>query len=194
MQEINLLEDCMSLSNVLHDWPHLALYLESLAADMADSGDHASASQLWQAAETLIKISDRELPAVNCTKCGHTMLTLTGPSHCEKKTKEAATTRRLSPAKRTTRVLLHEPQTSHVSTVTRQPHNKRAASSHVADLTSRELEVLRLLAEGMTNPQIAHRLIISLHTVNAHVRSIFNKVGVNSRCAVTRYALEQSLL
>ena len=61
-------------------------------------------------------------------------------------------------------------------------------------LTAREVEVLRLLAQGMTIPQIAKRLILSAHTVNAHVRSIYTKLEVNSRSGVTRYAIEQHLL
>lgn len=61
-------------------------------------------------------------------------------------------------------------------------------------LTAREVEVLRLLAQGMTNPQIAKRLILSSHTVHAHVRSIYTKLDVNSRSSVTRYAIEQHLL
>jgi ATP/maltotriose-dependent transcriptional regulator MalT len=52
-------------------------------------------------------------------------------------------------------------------------------------LTAREVEVLRLLAQGMTNPQIAKRLILSSHTVHAHVRSIYTKLEVNSRSGVT---------
>jgi DNA-binding NarL/FixJ family response regulator len=63
-----------------------------------------------------------------------------------------------------------------------------------AGLTAREVEVLRLLAQGMTNPQIAKRLILSSHTVNAHVRSIYTKLDVNSRSSMTRYAIEQHLL
>ncbi len=51
-----------------------------------------------------------------------------------------------------------------------------------------------LAAQGMTNPQIAKRLILSAHTVNAHVRSIYTKLEVNSRSSVTRYAIEQHLL
>jgi len=66
--------------------------------------------------------------------------------------------------------------------------------TYPAGLTAREVEVLRLLAQGMTNPQIAERLIISIHTVNAHVRSIFNKLDVNSRSALTRCAIERNLL
>jgi predicted ATPase/DNA-binding CsgD family transcriptional regulator len=63
-----------------------------------------------------------------------------------------------------------------------------------AGLTAREMEVLRLLAQGMTSQQIAERLILSLHTVNAHVRSIYTKLELNSRSALTRYAIEQHLL
>jgi len=43
------------------------------------------------------------------------------------------------------------------------------------------------LTEGLTNAQIAERLVVSLPTVNTHVASIFNKLGVNSRSAATRY-------
>lgn len=66
-------------------------------------------------------------------------------------------------------------------------------STYPAGLTEREVEVLRLVAQGLTNSQIAEQLIISLHTVNAHMRSIFNKLGVNSRNAVTRFAIERNL-
>ncbi len=69
-------------------------------------------------------------------------------------------------------------------------------ASHTSpeELTAREVEVLRLLAQGMTNPQITKRLILSSHTVHAHVRSIYTKLDVNSRSSVTRYAIEQHLL
>jgi len=61
------------------------------------------------------------------------------------------------------------------------------------DLTAREIEVLRLLALGLSNKQIAGRLIISPHTVNGHIHSIFGKLALNSRSAATRYALEHHL-
>lgn len=63
-----------------------------------------------------------------------------------------------------------------------------------AGLTPRELEVLRLLAQGLTSSQIAEQLVIGLVTVNSHVRSIYSKLGVSSRAAATRYALEHHLL
>ena len=60
-------------------------------------------------------------------------------------------------------------------------------------LTAREIEVLRLLAMGLSNKQIAERLVISPHTVNGHIHSIFGKLSLNSRSAATRYALEHQL-
>jgi predicted ATPase/DNA-binding CsgD family transcriptional regulator len=69
---------------------------------------------------------------------------------------------------------------------------RSALYSH--DLTERELEVLHLLAEGLTNARIAEQLIISPYTVNNHVRSILSKLGVSSRSAATRYAVEHHLL
>jgi len=62
------------------------------------------------------------------------------------------------------------------------------------DLTTREVGVLQLLAAGMTSVQIAEQLVISLLTVNTHVRSIYSKLGINSRSAATRYAIEHKLV
>jgi predicted ATPase/DNA-binding CsgD family transcriptional regulator len=60
-------------------------------------------------------------------------------------------------------------------------------------LTKRELEILRLVAQGLTDAQIAERLVLSPRTVNAHLTSIYNKLGVNSRTAATRFAMEHGL-
>ena len=61
-------------------------------------------------------------------------------------------------------------------------------------LTAREMDVLRLLAQGLTSAQIAKQLVIGVVTVNFHVRSIYSKLGVTSRAAATRYALEHHLV
>jgi DNA-binding NarL/FixJ family response regulator len=62
-----------------------------------------------------------------------------------------------------------------------------------AGLTAREVEVLRLLAGGLTDLQIAEKLILSPRTVHAHISSIYSKLGVTSRSAATRYAIEHHL-
>ncbi len=63
-----------------------------------------------------------------------------------------------------------------------------------AALTVREAEVLRLVAQGLTDNDVAARLIISARTVHAHLQSIYSKLGVNSRTAATRFALDHSLV
>lgn len=60
-------------------------------------------------------------------------------------------------------------------------------------LTLREVEILRLVAAGMTNRQTAERLGLSIRTVDAHLRSIYAKLGIKSRSAATRYAVEHNL-
>jgi DNA-binding NarL/FixJ family response regulator len=69
-----------------------------------------------------------------------------------------------------------------------------ATPTHPGGLTARELEVLRLLAMGLTDAQIAEQLVLSLHTVHAHLRTIYSKLGVTSRSAATRYAFEHQLM
>jgi len=61
-------------------------------------------------------------------------------------------------------------------------------------LSEREVEVLRLVALGMTDAQVAEKLVLSPRTVQGHLRSIYNKINVNSRTAATHYAVEYKLV
>lgn len=74
------------------------------------------------------------------------------------------------------------------------PPHASAPPRAVERLTRRELEVLRLLAEGWSYNQIAERLVISPRTVNHHVSAIYVKLGVSSRVAALRIAQERQLL
>jgi predicted ATPase/DNA-binding CsgD family transcriptional regulator len=74
------------------------------------------------------------------------------------------------------------------------PSSTKRPLVYPAGLTTREVEVLRLVAEGLTDAQVAEKLVISLRTVNAHLTSIYQKIHVSSRGAATRYALEQQLV
>ena len=80
-----------------------------------------------------------------------------------------------------------------VDGATSKTHAKPSASSPDG-LTAREVEVLRLLAQGLTSAQIAEQLVIGVVTVNFHVRSIYSKLGVTSRAAAARYAVEHHLV
>jgi DNA-binding NarL/FixJ family response regulator len=61
-------------------------------------------------------------------------------------------------------------------------------------LTEREMEVLRLVAAGKSNRQIAAELVISDHTVRRHLQNIFAKLGVSSRAAATAFAFRHDLV
>ena len=61
-------------------------------------------------------------------------------------------------------------------------------------LTEREIEVLKLVSQGLTNAQIAERLVVSPLTINAHLRSIFNKLDVTTRTAAARQAIDRGLV
>ncbi len=54
--------------------------------------------------------------------------------------------------------------------------------------------MLRLLAQGLTDAQIADQLVISPRTVNNHLTSIYSKIQVSSRSAATRYAMEHQFV
>ena len=57
-----------------------------------------------------------------------------------------------------------------------------------AALTTSELAVARLVADGLTNREVADRLFVSPHTVNSHLRHVFTKLGINSRVELARLA------
>jgi DNA-binding NarL/FixJ family response regulator len=74
------------------------------------------------------------------------------------------------------------------------PSEKPPSSTIPAGLSAREVEVLSLVARGMTNAQIAKELYISPRTVNAHLGSVYHKIGSSTRAEAARFATEHDLL
>lgn len=69
----------------------------------------------------------------------------------------------------------------------KKPHMRAANDELLEPLSDREMDVLRLIAEGCTNEEIGSKLFISLHTVKAHTRNIYAKLGTHTRTqAVSR--------
>jgi LuxR family maltose regulon positive regulatory protein len=68
------------------------------------------------------------------------------------------------------------------------------ASGLVEPLSERELEVLQLISEGLTNPEIASKLFLSLHTVKVHAHNIYGKLGVHNRTGAAARARALGLL
>jgi DNA-binding NarL/FixJ family response regulator len=75
-----------------------------------------------------------------------------------------------------------------------QTARKEADNDLVEPLTGREIEILQLLALGLTNKQIAARLRISAHTVKFHVSTIFSKMGTTNRVETVNLGLKKGLI
>ena len=63
---------------------------------------------------------------------------------------------------------------------------RRRRVEHPGGLTSREVEVLRLLARGLATKQIAAELVITPKTADSHIQHVYSKIGVSTRAAATR--------
>src|SRR5215203_4255898 len=89
-----------------------------------------------------------------------------------------------------------EPQADHSETHQAGPSGSgrtREATRQIDSLTPREVEVLKLLSQGQTNPQIAQNLLFSVSTVKAQVRSILAKLGVSDRTQAAVRAIESRM-
>ena len=104
---------------------------------------------------------------------------------------QAMTPEQALAAEKHTPLLVQNPS---VPPARREPAPTPVAPDIPQPLTAREVEVLRLVATGMSNHQIAEQLVVSPNTVNAHVQSIYRKIDINSRSAATRFALEHQLV
>jgi DNA-binding CsgD family transcriptional regulator len=168
--------------------------LEGLASVIAEQNEFVWAAQLWGAAEAMRESFGIPLPPVDRADYENAVAAVR--SHLGMKAFSIAWAkgRAMTPKQ----ALSGQVQ---VSTLTPNPvinapaHPAAKSTTHYSDgLTKREIEVLRLVAMGLTDAQIAEHLVLSLHTVHAHLRTIYSKLGVTSRSAATRYAYERKLV
>jgi DNA-binding NarL/FixJ family response regulator len=66
--------------------------------------------------------------------------------------------------------------------------------AQLAGLTAGEIKILRLVASGMSNARVAEKLFVSRRTVDAHLRSIYRKLGVDLRTTAARHAIDHGLI
>jgi predicted ATPase/DNA-binding CsgD family transcriptional regulator len=186
-------QESLALTDALGDTLIAPFDLEGLAGVAVARGEFRWAAQLWGAAEALREASAVPLPPVDRTT--YEQAVQAARAQLSEPAYEAAWQegRTMTPGQAlAAQGKVISPPPTQAGSLSASP--SKTSSTSPAGLTARELEVLRLVAQGMTNPQIAKRLILSSHTVNAHVRSIYTKLEVNSRSSVTRYAIEQHLL
>jgi ATP/maltotriose-dependent transcriptional regulator MalT len=187
-----LYTESLALSNELGTHNHLTLtLLEGLACTAAAEGVTQKAARLFGAAQALREATGFPLaPALRTLEEPY----LVGAnSQLEEGVWTEAWEEGGAMSMQTAiEYALSEEDFSTTSSAPEQPLS--SAREHPAGLTLREVEVLRLVAEGLTNPQVAQRLFLSPRTVQRHLNSVYRKLGVSSRTAATRLALEHDLL
>jgi NarL family two-component system response regulator LiaR len=90
--------------------------------------------------------------------------------------------------------MLHPAITRKVISHFAQTEQRGKPSGGVEQITERELGVLKLAAQGLSNRDIAQQLGISVRTAQTHLSNVFNKIGVGSRTEAVMYALRQGLI
>jgi predicted ATPase/DNA-binding CsgD family transcriptional regulator len=181
-----LYEESLTIASVLNHTRLIASCMEGLADVVATQGEFRWAAQLLGAAEALREVINIPIPPVERADYEHSVAAVRIQLGAESFTTTWAMGRAMTPeqarAARGREIVLSQATTgTHLLT-------------YPSGLTAREVEVLRLMTTGLTNPQIAEQLRISPVTVNSHVRSIYNKLDVTSRSAATRYAIEHHLV
>ena len=186
-----LLEESLAEARTLDDWVQ-AFCLERLAVVVVAQGEHAWAARLFSVAASL-----REnccIPAWPIECADYEPAVVAAHSNLGEQAFAAAWVEGRS---MTFEQVLTEAGRSAISPLASTEHALKTTmqrTMHPAGLTDREVEVLRLVAQGLSNAEIAEQLVISLLTVKAHMRSLYNKLGISSRSAATRYAIEHQLV
>ncbi|HEU5226902.1 MAG TPA: LuxR C-terminal-related transcriptional regulator, partial [Ktedonobacteraceae bacterium] len=184
-----LYKESLDLALVLEHQGLIISCLEGLAVVATMRGQFIQAARLWGVAETTRQNRGTSLAqgtSVRETQAWALARSTLGEKRFTVAWKEGQL---LSPREALT-FPAQEPVSSSRTSGT-EPGTKIRFPDH---LTPREGEVLRLVAEGLTDAQVAHKLVLSSGTVSWYLRSIYRKLGVSSRTAATRAALERKLL
>lgn len=185
-----LSQENLAASRKRNHKPHIAPCLEGLARSIAAQGDVLRAARLWGAAEAL-----REALGAPTPRIYRSVLEL-AVEQAHRQAGEEALAKAWAEGRTLPleQVLAECEQIPSPALPVQAVEPSPVSPAPPVGLTPRELDVLRLLAQGLTSAQIAEQLLIGLVTVNFHVRSIYSKLGVSSRSAATRYAIEHHLV
>jgi predicted ATPase/DNA-binding CsgD family transcriptional regulator len=186
-------EESLTLAGEAGDRLHVASCLEGLAGAVAAKEEPAWAAHLWGAAESLRANIGAPLPPIE--RAGYERAVAGARAQLGKHDFATAWAqgRSMTPKQA---LAAHGQASLLPQSPARQlsPPLTKPLPIYHDGLTAREVEVLRLLAQGLTDAQIAEQLVISPRTVNNHLTSIYQKIQVSSRSAATRYAVDQHLV
>ncbi|MBA2714003.1 MAG: hypothetical protein H0U55_10700 [Rubrobacteraceae bacterium] len=180
------------LSKERGDKRTLLMSLEGLACVAGAEGEDIRAARLFGAAEALKEaIRYRLVPQERAVLEPYraSVRSRLGEAAWEQAVAEGGV---LGLDRATAYALSEEKPSKSPSSATSQP-SVSSKPEHPAGLSPREVQVLTLVVEGLTNAQIAKELFLSPRTVDTHLTSIYHKLGVTSRAAATRFALEHGL-
>ncbi len=188
-----LYENLLPLVKEVDDNGLTAFILEGLAEVLAAQGEVAWAARLWGAAESL-RVSSG-FPLLPVDLIDYEPAVAAARLHLGEQAFDTAWNEgRTMTLEQVLGILGRAIASTAVSAVQPATPSVKPSSSFPAGLTAREVEVLRLVTQGLTDVQVAERLVISPRTVNTHLTSIYNKLGVDSRTAATRAAIEHHLV
>jgi predicted ATPase/DNA-binding NarL/FixJ family response regulator len=181
----DLLEEGLTLSAELGNEADVAHCLERLASVAAAEGSIERAARLWGAEGALLEKIETAVYTYVPDRSLHRSQVAAARSQLEEKAFAAAWAegREMELEQAVEYALDRSPTPDTVSRET-----------YPAGLSAREVEVLRLVAQGMTNAEVAGSLFISTRTVGWHLGSIYRKLGFSSRTEATRFAVEHGLL
>jgi predicted ATPase/DNA-binding CsgD family transcriptional regulator len=184
-----LYQKSLDLAREVGDKVLIASGLEGLAGVVAMQGEPVWAIRLWGAATVLRETIGAPMPPIE--HASYEQATAVVRMHLGENAFAAAWAegRAMTPGQ----VLLARETRQQISAGAKAASLAKAPR-YPAGLTAREVEVLRLVAQGLTDMRVAEQLIISPRTVNSHLTSIYNKLGVDSRTAATRFAVEHRLV
>ena len=181
-------EQCLAISGALSEKWVAAVYLLELAEVVAAQQHYAWAAQLWGASEVLREASNIPVPLIEQADYERSV------SAARAQLGERAFAAAWSEGRSMTAEQALAAQGQKQTPVHSSPAAEPPSTTTYPDrLTAREVEVLRLLASGLTDLKIAEKLVLSPRTVHTHISSIYIKLGITSRSAATRYAIEHDL-
>jgi predicted ATPase/DNA-binding CsgD family transcriptional regulator len=189
----SLYEESLAIARKRGDKGSIALYQEAFASVVAAQGEFTWAARLWGATEVLREAISAPRPPFERVSYERAVAAARTQLGEQAFTAAWAEGRTMTPAQA---FAAQERTNRSVPIPAEQPSvpSMKSAANYPDGLTAREVEVLRLVARGLSNIQVSEHLVISPRTVDTHLTSIYSKVGVSSRSAATRYALEHHLV
>jgi predicted ATPase/DNA-binding CsgD family transcriptional regulator len=186
-------EQSLETARRVGDQRLIAASLKELSDIVAAQGELAWAARLWGAAEALREAKGTPLPPVY--RADYEQAVAAARSHLGEKALATAWAqgRTMSPEQA---LAAREPATTSTPIPAERPSPPltTARVTYPDGLTAREVEVIGLVAQGLSDAQVAEQLVISPRTVHAHLSSIYSKLSITSRSAATRYAIEHHLI